>query len=85
MDGGAPIELGSALLAAGAHAWAPDGAFAVLSVPSGRETYIGKHLVRVEPATPTRTPLAQDPRYVDLEPAVSPDGRLVAFAWLGTS
>ncbi|MDQ6669252.1 MAG: hypothetical protein M3069_00540 [Chloroflexota bacterium] len=43
------------------------------------ETYHDKHLVRVDPATGARVPLADDPRYADLEPAVSPDGQQIAF------
>jgi Tol biopolymer transport system component len=80
VDGGPPIELGSALRATGAPSWAPGSTFAVLSSPSGRETYREKHLARVDPKTGARSSLASDPRYADLEPAASPDGRLVAYA-----
>src|SRR5207244_7692272 len=51
---------------------------AIVVEPGGRETYIKKHLVRVDPATGAHMPLAHDTRYVDLEPAVSPDGKQVA-------
>jgi Tol biopolymer transport system component len=79
-DGAAPIELGSAVGATGAPEWAPASAFAVLSVPSGRETYRDKHLLLVDPASGVRRSLGQDPHYADVEPAVSPDGQLIAFA-----
>jgi len=80
VDGGAPVELGSGLTAIPSVDWAADGAFVVLSAPAGRETYRGKQLVRVDPATGDATDLSRDPAWADLEPAVSPDGRVIAFA-----
>jgi Tol biopolymer transport system component len=64
----------------GALSWAPDGTFLVLSAPAGRETYVGKHLVRVDLPTGVTLDLARDPAWADTAPAVSPDGRQVAFA-----
>ena len=74
---GSTRPLGSSL-GPGFVAWLPTGE-AIVVEPGGRETYVEKHLVRADPATGARTPLAQDTRYVDLEPAVSPDGQQVAF------
>jgi dipeptidyl aminopeptidase/acylaminoacyl peptidase len=68
-----------AALRAGAFAWAPDGTFVVLADSTMRETYEDKHLVRVDLPAGARRPLARDERYADTQPAVSPDGRRIAF------
>jgi Tol biopolymer transport system component len=79
-DGGKVVELGSALWTTGAPSWAPASPFAVLSAPAGRETYRNKHLLLIDPATDVSRRLAEDPHYADVEPAVAPNGRLIAFA-----
>jgi dipeptidyl aminopeptidase/acylaminoacyl peptidase len=79
VDGGAPVPLDTGLTRFGAVAWAPDGSFVVLSAPGGRETYRAKQLIRFDPATGDRRDLSRDPRWADVTPAVSPDGRWVAF------
>jgi dipeptidyl aminopeptidase/acylaminoacyl peptidase len=72
--------LGTAVRGFGALAWAPDGRFVVLADSTQRETYEDKHLIRVDLPPGARTKLARDERYADTQPAVSPDGRWVAFA-----
>lgn len=69
--------LGSSL-GPGFLAWLPSGE-AVVVEPWGRETYVDKHLVRVDPATGARVQLTDDADYADVEPVVSPDGRRIAF------
>jgi len=77
--GGKVVSLGTAL-DPGAISWAPDGSYVVLSAPGGRETYLDKHLVRVDPATGLRHALTGSRKWADIEPEVSPDGKLIAFA-----
>jgi dipeptidyl aminopeptidase/acylaminoacyl peptidase len=72
--------LGTAVRGFGALSWASDGRFVVLSTGTVRETYWDKHLARVDLPAGTRTDLARDDRYADTQPAVSPDGRRIAFA-----
>lgn len=79
-DGSAPMPLTSALTNAGALAWAPRGSSIVISAPGGRETYVGKHIVRFDPATGLPQDLTNTAAWSDVEPAPSPDGSLVAFA-----
>ncbi len=80
IDGGSPIPLGSALAPTEAISWAPTGSFVVLSGPLGRETYVNKHLTRIDLPGGTRHDLTSDARWADVEPAVAPDRRTVAFA-----
>lgn len=85
IGGGKPIILGSALDPVETLAWAPKSAFVVLSswIGShvvGRETYGKKHLIRIDLPAGTRRDLSRDSSVADVEPAVSPDGALIAFA-----
>jgi Tol biopolymer transport system component len=80
VDGGKPLPLGSALAPAEALSWAPDGSFVVLSGPLGRETYVDKDLTRIDLPSGIRRDLAPEANWADVEPAVSPDGKTVAFA-----
>jgi Tol biopolymer transport system component len=75
------VALGTALSPDEAISWSPDGSYAVLS--SGRlsrETYADKHLVQMSPITGTRHALTHGKRWADVEPAVVPDGKHIAFA-----
>lgn len=78
--GGKVVSIGSALDPDEAISWAPSGSYVVVSGPAGRETYVGKHLIRVNPASGTRYTFSRDPSAADVEPAVSPDGAHIAFA-----
>jgi TolB protein len=74
------VRLGTALSPDEAISWAPDGSFVVLSGPFGRAIYQNKQLVGVNPITGARRALSHDGRWADVEPAVSPDGKQIAFA-----
>lgn len=83
VDGGRPIPLRTGLN--GEVAWTHDGALVVQSSPLearpgtlGRFFYTDKHLVRIDTATGAQRQLTADPTDADTEPAVSPDGGLVA-------
>jgi len=78
--GGKVVYLGTALAPDEAISWAPGGSYVVLSSPAGRETYQNKHLFRVDSTTGAQRTLSHDWRWADIEPAVSPDGKHVAFA-----
>ena len=75
---GSPLPLGSSL-GPGFLAWLPNNA-AVAVEPGGRETYQNKHLVRLDLASGRIVKLTQDPRFAEVEPAVSPDGSRIVFA-----
>jgi WD40-like Beta Propeller Repeat len=77
--GGTAVSLGTALDNA-AISWAPDESYVVLASPGGRETYSGKHLVRIDPSTGSRRVLTDGGKWAAIEPDVSPDGTRVAFA-----
>lgn len=83
--GGSAVPLGPALAPAATLAWAPNSSFVVLSETGGqgslgRETYTHKQLVRVDLPSGTRTDLSHDLAWSDVEPALSPDGKTIAFA-----
>jgi Tol biopolymer transport system component len=59
--------------------WATDSSYIVLSGPAGRETYLNKHLTRVDLTGGAHHPLTRNVRWSDIEPAVSPNGRRIAF------
>lgn len=78
LAGGKPVSLGTAL-DVGAISWAADSSFVVLSRPAGRITYLNKHLVRVDLPGGRQRTLTDEPRWADIEPAVSPDKKEIAF------
>ncbi len=80
VGGGRTIAVGSGLEPDEALSWAPRDSYLVIAGPAGRETYGDKHLTEVDPKTGSRRATSRDPRYADIEPAVSPDGVHVAFA-----
>jgi len=79
VNGGPAVPL-EETLQTGAFAWGSTGGWAVLSGPQGRETYVQKHLARFDAVSGARRDLTTDPRWADTAPAVSPDGRRIAFA-----
>ena len=60
--------------------WSPNGSFVVLSSGAGRETYDGKHLTRDSSSNGRRRSLCHNPHRSDIQPAISPDGKHIAFA-----
>lgn len=80
LDGGTVIPLGVALAPEQAISWGSDSSYVVVSGDGGRETYYHKHLVRVDPITRKHRTLSRNSRRADVEPAVSPDAKCIAFA-----
>lgn len=80
VDGGAPISLGAGFGRPLPYSWAPDASFVVTSGPIGREPTEHKRLLRTDLPSGAQRTLDEQPNAVDVEPAVSPDGRTVAFA-----
>jgi TolB protein len=79
LGGGKVVSLGTAL-DAGAISWAATGSLVVLSSPASRITYMNKHLVRVDLPGGARRALTNSAQWADVEPAVSPNGKQIAFA-----
>ena len=79
-SGGAAAPLESALQD-GAIAWGPDGTWTVFSGRAnvGRITYQKKRLTRFAGPSGQHSDLTSDPQWSDIAPAVSPDGRQIAF------
>jgi Tol biopolymer transport system component len=78
-NGGEPQEIASAtLLRAGFVAWAPQGDRLAVVEGAGRQTWVNKQIVVMQPDGSDRR-LLTDAGRADLFPAWSPDGQRIAF------
>jgi Tol biopolymer transport system component len=80
VEGGEPQEIASfALLEPGFVAWSPQGDRLAVVEGGGRETWVNKQIVVMQPDGSDRRVLSDAGR-ADLFPAWSPDGQSIAFA-----
>ena len=64
---------------AGALAWTPDGKSLVVTDRNSDNEPLGLFLLSVESGERRRLTSAPEKKFVDIEPALSPDGRTLAF------
>jgi serine/threonine protein kinase len=63
--------------------WTPDGKYLIFPDRAGSEDFTALYILNVETGEKRRVTAPPDKRYADMAPAVSPDGRSVAFVRAG--